>query len=373
MRHMITTACCLMLLAAVQGTALADPLKVPGPPPTDDRAQALTSCQADLKLAIADGAECRGVSEDAYLEMLRHKGDATTTTMVVTRPAPPKGKWRTRIEDVPAGDKRCPNGGTVELTGRDKNRNGKLDDKEVTGRSYACKGGAGDQGSQGASGAQGEKGDRGSDGLNSLLITVKEPAGKHCSAGGQHLMFGLDGNRDAKLQLEEVDDDAFICDGAPGKAGSSGRPGRDGNTFIQVGLGARAASIMSAGRPTGWSVAPELQLELWLSPTVEFTLGTAWASGGDRNMVVTGQLCRRALNKRLGFCLGGQYHGWNLEGNLAQWHSGLGIASLKVVPIETKYVDVSLEAGGGVGFDGYDEDMQFAYGFTGQGTVTLKF
>jgi len=44
-----------------------------------------------------------------------------------------------------------------------------------------------------------------------------------------------------------------------------------------------------------------------------------------------------------------------------------------VVPIETKYVDVSLEAGGGVGFDGYDEDMQFAYGFTGQGTVTLKF
>ena len=375
MRHMIKTVCCLMLVAAVQGTALADKLPVPPPPPTtpnscpavEECKNALNDCGEDVKALLA--ADCKGDLADK----LREKYGVGTDTTVVVTPTPPKGKWRTRIEDVPAGDKRCPNGGTVEMTGRDKNRNGKLDDKEVTGRSYACKGDAGGQGPEGPAGARGEKGDRGSDGLSSLLVTVKEPAGKNCQAGGQHLMFGLDGNRDTKLQLDEVDGDSFICNGVDGKSGSNGRPGEDGNTRIQVGLGFRHSAVISKGRPTGYSAAPELQVEYWLSPTWEFEVGMAWAWGEDRNMVVTSQLCRRGLGSMFGFCLGGQYQAWNLKGNLALWHSGLATAALKFVPVESKYVDLSFEAGPLVGFDGYDDDMQFAYGWTGGAMLSGKF
>lgn len=368
MRHMIKTVCCLMLVAAVQGTALADEMTIPPPPPKNDVAQSLESCQADLKLAVADGAKCRGVPEDGYLDSLRNPGDTTTT--VVEKPVVYKGKWRTRIEDVPAGDKRCPNGGTVELTGRDKNRNGKLDDKEVTGRSYACKGDAGGQGPDGPAGAQGEKGDRGSDGLNSLLVTVKEPAGKNCPAGGQHLLAGLDGNRDTKLQEEEVDDDFYICNGVDGK---SGNDGRDGYSRIQLTSGIRFASVFTADRPNGWSVAPELGLKYWLSQTVEFDLGLAWAPGDDRNMVVTGQVCRRGSGSMLGLCVGGQYIGWNLKGGLALWHSGLATASVKLVPVDTRHIDLEFEVGGGVGFDGYDADMQVAGSVTARGGLVWKF
>jgi hypothetical protein len=374
MRHMITTACCLMLLAAVQGTALADPTPIPPPPPKADAdvSQALTSCQADLALAVKDGAECRGIDPDKYLDTLRGQSGGTAT--VVVTPTKPKGKWRTRIEDVPAGNKRCPNGGTVELTGRDKNANGKLDDKEVTGRSYACKGDAGAQGPEGPAGVQGEKGDRGSDGLTSILITVKEPKGKNCPSGGQHMMYGLDGNRDTKLKVggpdDEVDGEAYVCNGADGK---SGNDGRDGYSRIQLISGIRFASIFTADRPNGWSVAPELGLKYWLSQTVEFNLGLAWAPGDDRNMVVTGQVCRRGSGSMLGLCAGGQYIGWNLEGGLALWHSGLATASVKLVPVETRHVDLEFEVGGGIGFDGYDADMQLAGSVTARGGLTVKF
>ncbi len=161
--------------------------------------------------------------------------------------------------------------------------------------------------------------------------------------------------------------------GPPGKEGSSGRPGKDGNTRIQVGIGARGASIFTPGRPMGASFSPELQLDYWLSPTVEFDLGVAWAFGGDRNMVVTAELCRRGLNSKFGFCFGGQYQAWNLEGNLARWQSGLGTLAIKFVPIETAHVDLSIELGAGLGFDGYDKSMQFAAGVTGGTSLSVKF
>ena len=81
----------------------------------------------------------------------------------------------------------------------------------------------------------------------------------------------------------------------------------------------------------------------------------------------------RASGSKLGLCGGIQYIGWNLEGGLALWHSGTAQAAVKWVPIETKRVDLSFEAGGGIGFDGYDEDMQFAGGFTFQSALTFKF
>lgn len=347
MRHMTMTVCSLMLLAAVQGTALADDMGEIPPPPTggscqakvDECQNALTSCQEDVNDLLPIVATCKGWTLDETKKRLE---EGTLTT---TEPAKPK---------KPAKPKRP---------------------KTPKNPPQAVKGDPGPAGPQGPEGPQGPKGDDGDDGLNMVFDFVEDPKASLCLRGGYRIIAGLDRDRNGKLDPQEVErtSECHGMNGRDGKDGRSGRPGRDGNTLIQVGVGARAASIVSAGRPPGWSVAPELQLELWLSPTVEFTLGTAWAAGGDRNMVVTGQLCRRALNKRFGFCAGGQYHGWNLEGNLALWQSVLGIVSVKIVPIETRYVDVSFEAGAGAGGDGYDDEMQFAYGFTAQGTVTLKF
>ena len=49
------------------------------------------------------------------------------------------------------------------------------------------------------------------------------------------------------------------------------------------------------------------------------------------------------------------------------------MASVKFVPVDSKYVDLSFEAGPLVGFDGYDDDMQFAWGWTGAAVLSGKF
>jgi hypothetical protein len=349
MRHMITTVCSLLLVVAVQGTALADDMTIPGPPPAGDAGGScplltecqgsLASCQQDVETLLPALAKCEGTDEDT---VRKKYGISTDTAVKVVKRDPPKP----RKPRKPAKPKTPP--------------------KVVDGK-------PGPQGPAGPRGPEGDKGDRGSDGLSSLVKVALEPQGKNCPAGGQHLMFGLDADRDRSLQDKEVHTDVYVCNGAAGKSGSNGRPGEDGNTRIQVGLGFRHSAVLSKGRPTGYSAAPELQVEYWLSPTWEFQVGLAWAWGDDRNMVVTSQLCRRGLESKFGFCLGGQYQAWNLEGNLALWHSGLGTAALKFVPVDSKYFDVAFEAGPLVGFDGYDEEMQFAWGWTAGAVVSGKF
>lgn len=348
MRHMIKTVCCLMLMAAVQGTALADPMKIPAPPPpatSGDSCSLLTECQESLKSCQQDVdmllpalAKCEGTDVDT----IRKKYDIVSgdTTVKVVKRDPPK-----------------------------RPRKPKTPPKAIEGKP----GPQGPAGPEGPQGPQGPKGDDGTDGQNGQASRIKvatEAPGKNCPAGGTHMMIGIDADGQNGLSDGEVETDVYVCNG---KAGTDGERGRDGYSRIQIEVGTRFASIFSAGRPTGWSVAPELGMKYWLSPTVELDLGAAWAPGRDRNMVITGQVCRRGINSRIGFCLGGQYLGWNLEGGLALWHSALATAAVKFVPIETRHVDISFEAGGGVGFDGYDEAMQFAYGFTGRGALTVKF
>lgn len=230
------------------------------------------------------------------------------------------------------------------------------------------RGPAGPAGSEGQQGPAGPKGDDGAPGASSISFMVDEPPGKNCPAGGQRVLVGIDA--DGNGDDTEVTSESYVCNGQDGKDGGNGR---DGYSRIQLNLGTRVASIVSAGRPTGWSLAPELGMKFWVSETVEANVGAAWAPGLDRNMVITGTVCRRGLNSRFAGCIGGQYIGWNLEGGRALWHSGLALAIVKVVAVDTRYVDVSLEAGGGVGFDGYDENMQFSYGGTGQLAFTFKF
>ena len=337
MRHMIMTVCSLVLLAAVQGTALADPLKIPGPPPAGDAGascplltqcqEALGSCQQDVETLLPIVAKCEGTDVDT----VRKKYDiGTGTTVKVVKRKPSKPKSPPKAAEVKQGP----------------------------------------AGPHGPAGPKGDDGERGADGRTTRIKAVTEAPGKNCPAGGTHMMIGIDADGLNGLDDAEVESDVYVCNG---KAGNDGERGRDGYSRIQIETGVRFASIFSAGRPNGYSVAPELGMKYWLSPTVEFDFGAAWAPGDDRNMVITGQVCRRGIGSSFGFCLGGQYLGWNLEGGLALWHSGLATAALKFVPLETRHVDLSFEAGGGVGFDGYDEDMQFAYGFTGRGALTVKF
>lgn len=336
MRHMMTTACSLVLLVAVQGAALADPMPIPGPPPTggtcqvqvDECQQARTSCEKDQTLLLDYVREqCpafEGKSNDQILEEAR-------VGKTPAKPAKPRtggGHGRKPVKPKPtpkpqttigmerfASHADCPAGGLALTT-----RNG----DKVIDTKVVCDGRDGAPGKPGERGAKGDKGDAG-------------------------------------LQ------------GPKGLPGTDGERGRDGYSRIQLEFGTRFTSVFSAGRPTGWSVAPEIGMKYWLSPTVEFDLGAAWAPGRDRNMVVTGQVCRRGIGSRIGFCLGGQYIGWNLEGGLALWHTGLATAAVKFVPIETRHVDLSFEAGGGLGFDGYDTDMQFAKNVGGSGKFTIKF
>jgi len=339
MWHKIMTVS--LFLAAVQGAALADKMEIPSPPPTaaggtcpllTECQASLESCQQDVDTLLPALAKC----ERTDIDTIKKKydiGGGTTVKVVKRTPKTPR---------KPHKPKTPPKAPEVK------------------------------EGPKGDPGAKGDQGDRGSDGLSSLLRVALEPKGTNCPNGGQHLMSGLDTSRDRKLQDEEVDTDVYICNGADGKSGSAGRPGKNGNTRVQFGLGMRTSAIWSADRPVGISAAPEAQLELWLAPTAEFVAGVAWAPEGDRNMVITSQLRWRALNKRVGLGLGVQYQAWNLQGNKALWQTVAGLASVQYVVIDSKYVDVSLDAGLLVGSDGYDSDAQAAVGGTGGLTFSLK-
>lgn len=340
MRHSLIVSAFVLL---AQGTALADPTVITVPPPLEpagscqveypkcqaalgERQQALDSCNKmtdDLVVYVKE--QCPAFSDMTKDEILDHaKTKAPPPKKVVkvvdnghkpkSPPPAPKPTLVIKMERFDAHDG-CPAGGLLLST--------TLGDK-VLDTKVVCDGKDGAQGPQGLQGIKGDTGAQGKQGL-------------------------------------------------PGKPGNSGRPGRDGDTRVEFGLGLRTSAIWSKGRPTGYSAAPEASLELWLAPTVEFVSGIAWAPDGDRNMVVTGQVRYRGLNKRIGIGLGIQYQAWNLEGNKALWQSVLGMGSVQAVLIESKHIDVSLEAGLLVGLDGYDAAAQFAIGGTGQVSAALKF
>lgn len=87
---------------------------------------------------------------------------------------------------------------------------GALQPSEVTSTSYVCNGGAGGAGAAGVS---------------ARVQVSAEPAGANCAKGGQKIESGLDANVNGTLDSNEVSATAFVCDGAPGKAGCSAAPG----------------------------------------------------------------------------------------------------------------------------------------------------
>jgi hypothetical protein len=84
----------------------------------------------------------------------------------------------------------CENGGLRIATGIDDNRNGNLDDSEITSTSYVC---------------------NGINGNTSLVTVLHEPVGENCPGGGTRILAGVDLDRDGILDPTEIHQTSFIC------------------------------------------------------------------------------------------------------------------------------------------------------------------
>ena len=113
----------------------------------------------------------------------------------------------------------CSAGGSRIASGADTNGNGALDSAEVTSTSYLCNGANGSNGAAGnpgTPGSPGVPGNPGSDGLTTLVGLTVEPAGAHCTFGGNKVSAGADSNSNGFLDSAEITVTSYLCNGAPG-------------------------------------------------------------------------------------------------------------------------------------------------------------
>lgn len=101
----------------------------------------------------------------------------------------------------------CPNGGITVEGGIDSNGNKILDPSEVTSTQYVC------------NGAVGQTGAGGTNGLTTLALVLSEPAGANCATGGKKISAGQDANNNAVLDASEASSTAYICNGIVGGNG----------------------------------------------------------------------------------------------------------------------------------------------------------
>ncbi len=95
----------------------------------------------------------------------------------------------------------CPRSGISVDAGIDKNANGVLDATEVNSTQYAC---------------------HGVNGNNAMVTTTPEAVGVHCSAGGNKVSVGLDGNGNSVLDEAEIISSNYVCNGANSNNGVVG-------------------------------------------------------------------------------------------------------------------------------------------------------
>ncbi|HEB76618.1 MAG TPA: hypothetical protein ENJ04_09725, partial [Nitrospirae bacterium] len=100
----------------------------------------------------------------------------------------------------------CTNGGIKIETGLDSDRDGLLDPEEVDGTAYVCT-------------VAGTGSGDGTDGLTSLISVSDEPPGANCTDGGIKIETGLDSDRNGLLDPEEVESEAYVCNGSSGTDG----------------------------------------------------------------------------------------------------------------------------------------------------------
>ena len=192
----------------------------------------------------------------------------------------------TRVTPVSPGSQ-CPTGGSSIQFGLDQNRNGVLDNSEVSSTTLVCNGSTGPQGPQGATGAIGPQGPQGATGatgatgpqgpkgatgatgatgpqgppgtngtngtagVNSLVRQDNEPAGAHCPDGGLRIESGLDLNSDGILDPNEVTETSYLCNAVsnlvnvvPEPAGANCSAG---GQAIQTGMDSNGDGILEPG------------------------------------------------------------------------------------------------------------------------------
>lgn len=98
------------------------------------------------------------------------------------------------IVSEPMG-KNCTGGGIKIMCGIDANENSILDNNEVQNTKYWC------------------NGINGVNGVNSITQYEYEPDGLHCSSGGYKISSGLDLNSNNILDLNEVQNSIYVCNG----------------------------------------------------------------------------------------------------------------------------------------------------------------
>ena len=131
--------------------------------------------------------------------------------------APLQALVRTEVE---APGDNCSTGGHVILTGLDNNRNGVLDDAEISNTDYLCNGTDGKDGVDGTDGKDGVDGTDGKDGsdaqLDLLLIKQDFVLDDECDGPALQLSVGLDGNENGQLEDQEIISSHITCAGFGG-------------------------------------------------------------------------------------------------------------------------------------------------------------
>lgn len=153
---------------------------------------AITTIIGSFVLAILI-AGCGGGPSDVPLS-----SNGTTTIVGPAGPAGANGSngvngLNSLIITMPALSTQCTNGGTVILTGLDKNSDGSLATNEITGSATICNGAQGATGATGATGAQGVQGASGPVSQFSPISPI-EPCGANSSPYKEVLLCLYDGN-----------------------------------------------------------------------------------------------------------------------------------------------------------------------------------
>lgn len=128
------------------------------------------------------------------------------------------------VSDEPAGAN-CANGGVRIDEGLDANGDGILQIAEINNTSFVC------------------NGSDGTDGLNVLTNVTPELPGANCANGGNRIDTGIDDDGSGTLEMGEIDNTFYVCNGAQGTPGT---PGNDGEDSGGDGCGSLAGEVNTA-------------------------------------------------------------------------------------------------------------------------------
>jgi hypothetical protein len=155
-------------------------------PPPDRPAQVLARNEEAPRGECAHGgtAVVAGIDRNRN-DQLEDDEVQTRTVLCNAAPAEPALQVVLRLVAEPAGAN-CAEGGTAVQSGRDANRDGRLDDGEVEHTDYVC---------------------------DAQLVTrmAPEPAGVHCVAGGLAFHLGRDRDNDGALADGEIEWTEYEC------------------------------------------------------------------------------------------------------------------------------------------------------------------